>query len=236
MIAPWPIVRRVVAALLLVSLVAACTPAPPPPPAVNPKAAEDLAAYQQLVQLKSYAIAVTMGRKIQNDYPGTPAAAEVARTLPQIEAQATADADTKRMAALWSYQQNKQAGGDQSAASLYSTVPGSEAERMRFILRRHSDWGESAYIFAGGRGFDCGTSCTIGVRFDDAPEVRWPAHVPETGEPALFIDRDADFVAKMRSARKITIAAKLKGKGDTTIVFEVGGYDPAQYLPLPKKS
>lgn len=216
--------------------VAACEKAPPPAPAADPKAAQDLAAYQQLVSMKSHAIAVTMGREILRKYPGTPAAAEVQRTLPAIERTAQEEADTKRMAALWSYQQNKQAGGDQSAASIYSTTPGSEAERLRLILRRHSDWGESVYVFAGGQGFVCGASCTIGVKFDDGAVQRWPANNPETGEPALFINKDKEFVAAMAKARRLTITATLKGRGETTMVFEVGGFDPAQYLPLPKKS
>lgn len=225
-----------ITALACALALAACQPAPPPAPAVDPNAAKDLAAYNELIGMKSHAIAVTMGREILRKYPGTPAAAEVARTLPAIEAAATASADEKRMAALWSYQQNKQAGGDQSAASLYSSVPSSETERLRLILRRHSDWGESVYLFAGGQGFDCAAPCTVGVAFDDAAAVRWPAHVPETGEPALFIDRDVAFTKQLEAARRITISVKLKGRGAKDVVFDVGGYDPAQYLPLPKKA
>ena len=206
--------------------------APGAPVAMTSQAAADLAAYQELVRSGSHEFAVTMGREVLRKHPGSAAAAEVNRTLPAVEAQAESAADGKRMAALWDYQQGTQSGGKQSAASIYSSQPGSAAERARLILRRHSDWGESAYVFGTGRGFKCAAPCRVSIRYGDQPFRDVRAHLPDTGEPALFIDELAAFLAGMKSAREIEIRTRLADGTERSYVFETGGFDAAKWLPL----
>lgn len=230
--------RLAISLLVTVLIVSACAPeptAPAGPPRNSVQAQKDLDAYHELVRVESYAIAVTMGNEILRKHPGSPAAAEVQTTIADIKAKAEARADSVRLKALWSYQVGPASSGTQSTASIYSTQPGSEAERVRLILRRHDEWGFSVYLFAGGKGFDCPAPCQLDMTFDDQAPQRWPAHLPETGEPAIFIDRDGEFVERLKTTRRLTVDAKLKGRGATRIVFDTGGYDDKSFLPLPKK-
>jgi hypothetical protein len=235
-----PIHRHAVIALLLGALVAACSPsgqapaAGPGTAAADPRAEQDLVAYKQLIAAGSHEIAVTMGNEILRKYPKSSAAAEVRRTIAEVQATAKATTDNKRLKALWAYQVGEQRGGAQSAASIYSSEPASEKERMRLILRRHADWGESAYVFADGKGFKCPAPCALTLRFDDQPGEKWKAFTPETGEPAIFIEEDRKFAQRLTQTRKVAIDATLVDRGPTKIVFETGGFDPAQWLPLPK--
>ncbi len=222
---------------------AACGPSAPPPapaaPANSAQAQVDYEAFQQLIAAGTDEFAVTMGREVLRKHPGSPAAAEVARQLPEVEARAKAKAGQKRLAALWSYLTNELRGQRQHTASIYSSVPGSEAERVRLILRRHAEWGQSVYLFdgdggsAGRKGFVCGAACRLSARVDGVA-VALAAHSPETGEPALFIDDDAGFIQRLaRGAQKIEIDLQHASRGRLTAVFEVGGYDDARFEAKP---
>jgi hypothetical protein len=222
---------------LALALVAACTSktpptAPPPAPAqaaASAQAAKSIEMYRELLQSKSYELAAPIGQEIVAKYPGGPEAKEVQQTLADTVAKSEAIAARRRLERLWIYQTGKESGGDQTTASIYASQPTS-SDRIRLVLRRHSAWGQSAYLFAGGKGFDCGKSCTLAVRFDDAPTQRIKAHLPETGEPAIFISDDRDFIAKMDKAQKVSMDVVLKNKGPQTLVFEVGGYDAEKFV------
>ena len=58
------------------------------------------------------------------------------------------------------------------------------------------------------------------------------ATIPPTGEPALFIDDDKVFIARMEKARTVAIDVTIKDDGEQTETFEVGGYDATK---LPNK-
>jgi hypothetical protein len=208
---------------------AAQEPTKPATPAANPQAAKNLEMYRQLLQSKSYELAGPIGQEIVQNYPGSPAAKEVQETLADTVAKGTAITSRRRLERLWIYQAGKESGGDQTTASIYSSEPSND-DRVRLVLRRHSAWGQSAYLFGSGKGFDCPKSnCTIGATFDDAAPQRLKAHLPETGEPAIFISDDRAFIAKMDKARKIAFDVVEKGKGAQTLVFEVGGYDADKF-------
>lgn len=223
--------------LALALALAACGGAPPPAaPDADALAAKELATYRELVRGNSLEFAVTVGREIVRRHPGTPAATEVAATLPEIEAKYQAGVDAKRLAALWDYQTGVQSGGAQSSASIFSTDPaGTGAGQVRFIFRRHAEWGRSAYLYAGGGGFQCPDPCSLLLRFDDAPATRWKAHLPETGEPAIFIDDDAALAAKLPGTKRLAIEGTLRDHGPVTLLFEPGGFDPKLWAELPAK-
>ena len=65
--------------------------------------------------------------------------------------------------------------------------------------------------------------------------MKLKAHLPETGEPAIFISDDRAFMAKMTKAGKVSIDAVPRGKSAETLVFEVGGYDADKFGAIPKK-
>jgi len=233
---------RIAFAVLAAALLAACSDKPSAPaasapatkaaPVADAQATKSVEMYRQLLQSKSYELAAPIGEEIVQKYPNTAAAKEVQETLADTSAKASAITSRRRLERLWIYQSGKESGGDQNTASIYAA--GNAADRVRLVLRRHSAWGQSAYLFGSGKGFECGKSCSLQVRFDDGPPERIKAHLPETGEPAIFISDDRAFIAKMTKAQKVSIDVNLKGKGAQTLAFEVGGYDPDKF-PTPKK-
>ena len=225
------------------ALVSACsqqgTPPPAAPSASAQAAANEAAAdkefklYQQMLAEHSDELAAPVGEEIIRKYPGTSAAAEVQKTLPNIQAAAKAKAEHDRLANLW-YYQTANVDGLQHTASIYS-APAS-ANSVRLVLRRHVKWGQSVYLFApdGSKGFVCKGECNVTMRFDGKRET-WKAYLPKTGEPAMFIKDDKRFIAALQKAKVIEMDVTSREHGKETLKFEVGGYDPAKFLPLPKK-
>lgn len=235
--------RRIVcsAFVLGAALLAACgKSAPPPtaaatapPAAASAQAAKSLDMYHQLLQSKSYELAGPIGQEIVANYPNSSEAKDVKETLADTLAKAEAITTRRRLEKLWIYQSGKESGGDQTTASIYNSQP--LADHVRLILRRHSQWGQSVYLFGSGKGFECGKSCTITTRFDDRAPEKLKAYAPDTGEPAIFIADDRGFIAKMAKADKIAFDVTPKGKTPETLVYEVGGYASDKFgTPLKK--
>ena len=235
-----PPVRRIIAASLALVLASGCSQAPAPAQnaaadqqaAHAQQAADKLKLYQQMLDSRRDDLAAPIGAEIVADFGDTPAAAEVRKTLPQIQARAKAQAEHDRLAALWSYQTAMQSGGKQYSASITSSRPTGEAA-VQLILRRHSKWGQSVYLFGSGRGFVCKGQCDVPMRVDGKPQ-KWKAYLPKTGEPALFIKDDERFIETMSKARAIEMDVVTAGHGRETLDFEVGGYDPAKFPELGK--
>lgn len=228
-------------ALCTVGVLAACSKEPAPAsvsapaaaPAANAQASKALDLYRQLREQKNWELAAPVGQEVVMKFPGSPAAGEVQQTLADTSAQATAQTTHRRLERLWSYQSGKESGGEQNTASIYSSDVAT-GDRVRLILRRHADWGQSAYLFGSGKGFDCRGTCSLAARFDDKPQ-KIKAYLPPTGEPALFINDDKAFIAKLHGTQKLGIDVSEKGKAPRTLVFEVGGFDAGKFPPLAKK-
>jgi hypothetical protein len=223
------------ATLAIALLLAACSaPAPPPAETVAAQASEaqankELAIYRQLQQEKSWELAAPIGEGIVSRFPGSLAAREVGETLADTTAKASAIASRRRLERLWSYQSGKESGGNQSTASIYSD-DAVESRRVRLVLRRHSDWGESVYLYDGGKGFTCRGTCRVTAHFDD--QVRQlKAYLPPTGEPALFIEGEKDFVDRLQRAQELRLEVTGKDGQRRTLHFEVGGFAPARWKP-----
>lgn len=194
-------------------------------------AARNLTTYRQLLKLHDDEMVVTMGKDIVNRFPNSDAAKEVAQTLPAIEKRYEANRETNRLAALWTYQVAPMAGGTQSTASIYSSRRGDD-EQVRLVLRRHTSWGQSAFLYGSKPGFLCRGNCTIAGNADGKP-VRMKAFAPQGGEPALMIADDKAFITLLKKSRQLDLdVTLLNGKKDETLVFEVGGFDPAKWQPL----
>jgi len=83
-------------------------------------------------------------------------------------------------------------------------------------------------------GFVCRGNCTIATTVDGKP-VRIKAFAPSTGEPALMIRDDQAFIAMLRKAKKIGMDVTLvDGEKKQTLVYEVGGFDPAKWVAVGK--
>ena len=204
-------------------------------PAAQPDAsAQKLDTYNQLLRIHNDEMAVSMGHDILDHYPNSAAAKQVQQTLPAIEKRWKENSEKNRLAALWLYQVSPMEGGTQSTATIYSSQP-SGNDRVRLVLRRHTAWGQNAFLFGSGHGFVCRGNCTIPATFDGkAHGIK--ACAPSTGEPALMIRDDKDFIARLQKAKKITMDVTLvDGEKKETLVYEVGGFDPAKWQALPKK-
>ncbi|KZC21156.1 MULTISPECIES: hypothetical protein [Rhodanobacter] len=198
-------------------------------------AARNLDTYRQLLRIGNDEMAVSMGKDILKRYPDSDAAKEVHKTLPAIEQRYTAASEKSRLAALWLYQVAPMAGGTQSTATIENSQP-ADGERVRLVLRRHTEWGQSVFLYGSKPGFVCRGNCTLAATVDGKP-VRIKAFAPSTGEPALMIRDDNAFIAMLRKAKKIGMGVTLvDGEKKQTLVYEVGGFDPAKWVAVGKGS
>ncbi|TAN04937.1 MAG: hypothetical protein EPN38_11850 [Rhodanobacteraceae bacterium] len=223
-------------------LLAACSQQAPAPAAPSASAqaatnaaaaAKELKLYRDMLAKNAPELAAPVGQDLVQKYPGTPAAAEVQKSLAQVEATAKANATHARLASLW-YYQTADVDGLQHTASTYSQPYSPDSTRL--VLRRHVKWGLSVYLFApdGSKGFVCKGNCKIPMQFDGKRET-WTGYLPKTGEPAMFINDDKRFIAALEKAQTIIMNVTGKDHGPETLKYEVAGYDPAKFTPLPKK-
>jgi hypothetical protein len=196
-------------------------------------AARNLDTYRQLLRIGNDEMAVSMGKDIVKRFPDSDAAKEVQKTLPAIEKRYTEASEKSRLARLWLYQVAPMAGGTQSTAAIENSQPAT-GERVRLVLRRHTSWGQSVFLYGSKPGFVCRGNCTIATTVDGKP-VRIKAFAPSTGEPALMIRDDQAFIGMLRKARKLGMDVTLvEGEKKQTLVYEVGGFDPAKWAAVGK--
>jgi len=239
--------RLICAAVLLLGACSGNNAPPPPDPAaaakaqLEAKAAKQLALYEQMRSGGSVDLAASLGNEIVSTYPGTKAAADVQKTLTEVRSRAAQKAETQRLARLWAYNAVPEAGGTQYTGAIESKPPlkagpDKKARRIRLVLRQHPKWGQSVYLLLDNATFDCRKGCaTLPVSFDDAKPERMKATIPPTGEPALFIDDDKNFIARLEKARTVSIGVNIKDDSEATVLFEVGGYDSAKLPNKPKR-
>jgi hypothetical protein len=87
------------------------------------------------------------------------------------------------------------AGGTQSTATIENSQPAS-GDRVRLVLRRHTSWGQSVFLYGSKPGFVCRGNCSIATHVDGRT-VSVKAFAPSTGEPALMIRDDKAFIAML---------------------------------------
>ncbi|GAB2588021.1 hypothetical protein ISP15_07145 [Dyella jejuensis] len=241
-----PLVRRFVPAVALcgVLALAACSQqsqnTPSPADAAKAQAQAEaneansqLQTYRQMLQMKNDEMASQLGEEIVKQFPSSPAAKEVQQTLPEVERRWKETSEKRRLAALWTYQVGPMEGGTQSTASLYSTRPSGD-RAVRLVLRRHTQWGQSVFLFGSDHGFVCKGNCVIQAQFDGKSHPL-RAFLPTTGEPAIFIRDDKSFIQAMEKTRRIAMDVEMQDGGKQTLVFETGGYDPSKWTEVGKK-
>ena len=202
----------------------------------NADAARNLDTYRQLLRIHNDEMAVSMGKDIVTRFPDTDAAKEVQKTLPEIKQRYTEASEKSRLGGLWLYQLSPMAGGTQSTATIQSSQP-SGNDRVRLVLRRHTSWGQSVFLYGRKPGFVCRGNCVIASTID-GKSVRVMAFAPSTGEPALMIRDDKAFLTRLQKAKKITMDVTLvDGEKKQTLVYEVAGFDSAKWVGVgkPKK-
>ena len=235
--------RFALAALLLLPV--ACTqPEAPDPAAVEAnakaqreaKAEQAYALYEQMLQADNAELALPLGDEILAMYPDTAAASRVREGIEALRTKATTEGESRRLGRLWTYQTSPMAGGTQSTASINNRADsGGAGSTVRLVFRRHTEWGQSVFLYGEEPGFTCAKNCRITMRFDDKPATTMEGSIPPTGEPAIFIEEDRKFIAQASAATKVAIDVNPKGQPPRTLLFEVGGFDVAKFLPLDKK-
>ncbi|MEO7072323.1 MAG: hypothetical protein ABI300_04895 [Rhodanobacter sp.] len=231
---------RVVMAFGAAWILAGCSPqgGPAVPDAQSQAQADaanantNLETYRQLLRIHNDEMAVTMGKDIVKRFPDSAAAREVQQTLPEIDKRYTQTREKNRLAALWVYQVAPMAGGTQSTASIRNSEPAG-AEPVQLVLRRHTKWGQNVFLYGSGHGFVCRGNCTLPVTVD-GKAIRIKAFAPSTGEPALMIRDDKALLTLLAKAHRIVIDVTLvDGEKKQSLVYEVGGFDPAKWIALP---
>ena len=205
---------------------------------IEAKATKEMQLYDQMRIKESFDLAVPLGEEIVAKYPNTAAAAKVKETLADVRAKAAALAESQPLARQWSYTAVLKKGGTQYAASIEntppltpSTVTGKDARRVHLIVRQHPQWGQNVYLILDNDKFDCRSGCpTLPVAFDHETAKPMKTTIPPTGEPALFIDDDKNFIARMLRTKRVAIDVALSAGGKKTLVFETGGLD-ISHLP-----
>jgi hypothetical protein len=239
---PAAALTRVLAAALCAATLAlgACTPGGDEGDAgLTPQQADEALAmrheYEAALMKKDYDGAAKIANRLRRKYPDSDAMAKVRETLDNTIARAEAQAEDNRLAALWEYQKVAAGTGTQYTALIPSHVELDEngapmgPPDARLVLRVHPEWGKSAYLLLSQKGFQCGDPCSMLITFDEAVPETYAGKQADSGEgPALFINEHGRFYAAMRSAKVIKIKLPSNGTFNSTLRFDVGGYDAAR--------
>lgn len=235
--------KHALLAIALVALLPACRGGDPQAAAqaaaaqaaAQERAAEDMARqFDDAVAAQNWHLAKGLGDVLLMDHPASAAAARIKPRLEEIRAKAEAEAQQRRLAALWSYGEEPVKGGTQLSAAIYSQEPvdtdGGGAHPVRLIFRDHPGWGRSAYLVLEAGDFDCYAGCRLKVVADGKTHAL-PGSRPKTDEAiAMFIDDHKALWKLAKASKQLSIEFPTKGVGRKTVDFEVGGLD-AQKLP-----
>jgi hypothetical protein len=191
--------------------------------------------YEQMLKADNAELALPLGDEILAMYPDSAAAARVREGIEALRTKASTEGESRRLSRLWSYQTSPMAGGTQSTASINNRAEaGAAGASVRLVFRRHTEWGQSVFLYGEEPGFTCAANCRVKMTFDEQSATSMEGSIPPTGEPAIFIEEDRKFIAAVGKAKQVAIEVNPKGQAARTLVFEVGGFDPEKFLPLPK--
>jgi hypothetical protein len=228
---------RTVCAVLLLAL-AGCKEEPLDPAFDEDAGNKLLVQYEAARTDQDWETAEFHAEELRRKHGETRAAEKMRATLAQVQANAEAERDVRRLRDLWDYQRIQVEGGIQHSASLNSRVehdPESDTPApppdAQLIFRRHPEWGESAYLVLAQDALQCGPPCVLQIRFDDGAAEAFVGDPADTGTgPALFIvDRDG-FLARLRTAKRVRIALPETAHLRPSFEFEVGGFDAERHL------
>ena len=233
--------KHALLAIALVALLPACKGGDPQAAAqaaaaqaaVQERAAEDMARqFDDAVAAQNWHLAKGLGDVLLMDHPASAAAARIKPRLEEIRAKAEAEAQQRRLAALWSYGEEPVKGGTQRSAAIYSQEPvdtdGGGAHPVRLIFRDHPDWGRSAYLVLEAGDFDCYAGCQLKVTVDGKVHAL-PGSRPNTDDAiAMFVEDWKGLWKLAKGGKQLSIEFPTKTVGKRTAEFEVGGLDASK--------
>ncbi len=168
-------------------------------------------------------------------FPQTAAGKSAATRIEALRTAADAEAEARRLRGLWTYHdvEEPKSGGRVRTAYLHG-VPASEGlPPLRLVLRRHPEWGQSAYVLVNGGDFACRSDdCRATLIVDDAaPRAVHVSRAQGADPPALFIEKDAEFLAALDAAKTLSLVMPLADGREARYAFEVGGFEIEQLGP-----
>lgn len=167
-------------------------------------------------------------------YPSSAAGRIVAARLPAIRQAAEAGIEARRLESLWTYHEvdDASAGGAVRTAFIYGQPVSGELPPLRLVLRRHPAWGQSAYLLVAESDFACQDECQAELSVDGGDAVRiLISRAKGVVPPALFIERDAEFLTSLGSATELRLGLALADGRQASYRFEVAGFDLARLGP-----
>ncbi len=168
-------------------------------------------------------------------FPQTPAGKAAAQRIDALRAAADAEAEARRLRGLWTYHDvaEPKSGGRVRTGYLHGVAEVADLPPLRLVLRRHPEWGQSAYVLVNGGDFACRSEDCRATLVVDGGEGR-SIHVSRAqgaDPPALFIEKDAEFLAALDAAAQLTLILPLADGREARYAFEVGGFDIAELGP-----
>ena len=204
--------------------------------AANERAAADAEkAFDAAVADGNWSLAKAQGDVLLAKWPTSDAADRIRERHAEAVAKGDAENESRRVAALWTYQVQPVDGGEQLSAAIYARedvdVDGSGARPVRLIFRDHPDWGRSSYLVlqAGDFARACYGKCSVTVTIDDGAPRKMSANRPKTDEAiAMFIDDEKALWRLTRDAKVIRIEFATRDVGNKVAEFEIAGLDRAK--------
>lgn len=201
--------------------------------ALEAKAQEGAAAFDDAVTKQNWALAKAQADVLMAQHPDSEAAKRVRVAYDGVKQKLDETREAKRTAALWSYTTQDVKGGLQRSASIYAKddvdVDGSGPTQVRLIFRDHPDWGRSSYLVLQAGDFNCYGGCKLPIKLDGKPAKSLPGSRPDTDEAiAMFIEDERALWKMTKGAKTLEIEFPVKGLGKRSAVFEVAGLDPSR--------
>lgn len=169
-------------------------------------------------------------------YAATEAGRALAARLPELERQAQAIAEARRLQNLWTYHRvdDAEAGGTVYTAYIHGAAQGAgSAPQVRLVLRRHPAWGQSIYLLMDSGGdFACQGDCRVPLAVDQqAPQPMLISRAENNVPPAVFIEEDSAVLRLIEQARSLTITLPLAAGGERAYLFEVSALNSDELGP-----
>jgi hypothetical protein len=203
-------------------------------------AAEGVAQVDAVLRDGKVEIAHAYAVDVVSRYAATEAGRALAARLPELESQARAIAEARRLENLWTYHQvdDAEAGGTVRTAYIHAASEGGGAPQVRLVLRRHPAWGQSIYLLMDSGGdFACQDECQVALKVDaEQPQPLRISRAEDNVPPAVFIEDDQKLLPIIVKARSLRISLPLAGGGEREFLFEVAALDPEQLGPPAKRS
>lgn len=221
--------------LVLAVLCSGCAVAPNDDAEKHALAVKGLAEYQKFRADGQYELAELHAEKFLKKHGKSVEAKQLRMSLLDTQERAESQREQRRLAALWDYQTVAVDGGEQITAAIYSDSevdPDAEVYPVpdaRLVLRRHPQWGRSAYLLLNQTKLSCGPPCRIALRFDSGDSQVFTGKPADSGQgPALFIVEEARFLDALRNSKKLRVTLPKSAVLAQMFEFEVGGFDPAR--------